>query len=287
MPPINNAHLTVSFQGGAARDHRIRLRQLGESLIGIERIISSGLFYIETGQFPRRGQRFPYTIQTSGPRRGSVELEILALLQENAVLMPLFQELYLNRAKDLIWNFVNGVMYWLGGRRTEGELFLQMFTEGTQALVEMRRMEHAEKMALINLAASARNVVSPVGRSCEKIVLTDGEGKASQIDSPMADVIRSTRDLEVSEMYQERIQVDGFTHHNRQLKVIHPREPHRFITAKVQDPEFTDSPNLYTEAAARKGFLKVTAKDSLRQDGRIHIMYIMDASPDNETTLLP
>ena len=78
-------------------------------------------------------------------------------------------------------------------------------------------------------------------------------------------------------MEKMRIKVDGFTHHNKQLKVVHPKEPGRFVTAYVQDPAFADAPNVYTEAATNESWLDVTAKPTIR-DGRIHALYIMDAT---------
>ncbi len=72
------------------------------------------------------------------------------------------------------------------------------------------------------------------------------------------------------------VRVDGFTHHNRQLKVVHPQEPHRFVTAVVRDPVFEVTPNLYTEAATERGLLEVRAKATMK-DGRIQKLYVMDA----------
>ena len=74
-----------------------------------------------------------------------------------------------------------------------------------------------------------------------------------------------------------RVTVDGFTHHNRQLKVIHPDEPNRFVTASVRDPAFDIAPNIYTEAATERRMLDVAAKVTLK-DGRIQRVYIMDAT---------
>ena len=74
-----------------------------------------------------------------------------------------------------------------------------------------------------------------------------------------------------------RIKIDGFTHHNKQLKIAHPSEPGRFITGHVRDPAFEAAPNIYTEAATKQGWLSVTAKPTL-QEGQIKALYIMDAT---------
>ena len=43
-------HAIVSFQGGLADHHQVDMRQLGESLIGIERIVTIGLFTLDVGE---------------------------------------------------------------------------------------------------------------------------------------------------------------------------------------------------------------------------------------------
>ena len=96
---------------------------------------------------------------------------------------------------------------------------------------------------------------------------------------PTADIIRSKGQLKVGEMETMRIIVDGFTHHNRQLKVIHPEAPGRFLTAYVRDPAFDESPNIYTEAATERRQLIVNAKAARRkEDDRLQSIYILDAT---------
>ena len=274
----NIARVTVSFHGGHAKEHLIRMRELGESLIGVERIVAAGLRVLETGRLPKPRERTPYVIETT-PRHGSIHIPVL--IQENAFLLPLLQDLYLTGITEAIWKWLNGVMYKLGGRKREGDEHFRAL----ERLLE-RSMEHShlEKMSLIRLNAAARQAVYPVGRSCEFLGVANGQsGEESIIDLPMAQAIRSADKLEVGNTYRVRIQVDGLMHHNRQLKVLHPREPGRFITARVQDPTFHQTPNVYTDAVATNGLLDVLAKDALRRDGKIHTMYILDAwrAPDD------
>jgi len=237
----------------------------------MERLITVGLFVIETGRFPRRNERLPFMVQASEPKRGSVE--VVTWLRENAVLLPLFHELYLTGAADLIWNWVSGAMLKLGGRPRDADRHFDKLLDVVNAMDERR---HLETMAWTKLANSTRQIVSPVGRSCESLILTNPEKEQTEIDTPMADAIRSSGKLEVSDMTTIRVTVDGFTHHNRQLKVVHPDEPTRFVTASVRDPAFDSAPNIYTEAATGRRMLEVSAKVTLK-DGRIQRMYIMDA----------
>lgn len=269
--------VTVSFHGGHAREYVIRMRELGESLIGIERIVAAGLQVFETGRLPKPRERTPYVIETT-PKQGSIHIPVL--IQENAFLLPLLQDLYLTGITDAIWRWLNGVMHRLGGRTREGDEHLRAL----ERLVG-KSMEHShlEKMELIGLSAAARQAVYPVGRSCEFLGVSNGQsGEKTIIDLPMAQAIRSSDKLKIGNMYRVRIRVDGLMHHNKQLKVVHPREPGRVITAKVQDPTFHQTPNVYTDAVATKAYLDVQAKDALRHDGKIRTMYILDAWPAHD-----
>ncbi len=96
-PVTNGPSLIVRFEGGSADEHYMRSRHLGESLIGFERLIATGLFAVEKGRLPRGRERLPFAVYTTAPQRGSVEIWLV----ENAILLQLFQELYLSGAKDM------------------------------------------------------------------------------------------------------------------------------------------------------------------------------------------
>ena len=49
--------LIVKYMGKDADDHKMDMRQLGESLIGIERLINTGLYTLEHGYRPGHGKR--------------------------------------------------------------------------------------------------------------------------------------------------------------------------------------------------------------------------------------
>lgn len=291
-PVENGPGLIVRFEGGHANEHYLRSRQLGESLIGFERLIAAGLFAVERGRLPRGRERMPFAVYATAPQRGSLEVWLL----ENAAFLQLFQELYLSGAKDIIWHWINGVMLRFGGRPRgaarhmdsfldlhkqyislqEQQMSLQEQNISLQKQVEANR--HDEIMAAIDtLANSTRQAVSPIGRSCHRMFFGNGEpGRATEVDAPMADAIRSRSKLKVVDMDTVLVRVDGLTHHNRQLKVAYPEEPNRFLTAVVRDPVFESTPNVYTDAATEQGLLEVRAKATMK-DGRIQKLYVMDA----------
>ncbi len=277
MENNHGLHLTIRYRGGDADRHHVQLRKLGESLIGLERLVSVGLYVVEVGKFPSSRQRLRYVVQATQPQAGSVEIG--ALMEQAYWMGPLFQELYMTGLSDIIWQWISGIMNTFGGRGQEGERRLIAFLE------RVNDTRHEEVMGIFDLlerilplAHAAKQSVSPVGRSCENMSISNGSGSNMEVDVPMADAIREKGKVEVSDMTEVRISVDGFTHHNRQLKVLCPDDPYRYITAEVRDPAFDQTPNIYTDAAANKGFLDVKAKITLK-DGRVVRLYVMDAKP--------
>ena len=74
------------------------------------------------------------------------------------------------------------------------------------------------------------------------------------------------------------VDVDGFIYSQRQLKVRHPDVPEKLVTALVHDPQFNSIPNVYTEAALRRGSLLITCKTTWK-DGKIYQLHVSDANP--------
>ena len=264
-------HLTIHFRGRDAENHRMRMRDLGHSLVGIERIITAGMFALENGTFPKSNEKLPFVVHTYSPRRGSIELATLLVSTE---LLPIFYQLYLSKAGDILWNWMSAVMLGLGGRRRDADRHLDKVFDLVRHVSDQR---HIEVMEFHKLAHASRNAVRPIGHSCDKMVLRgSGSDQRTEIDTPIADAIRSTLDYEVSDMERIRITVNGFTHHDRQLKIVDPDDPSRFIVAVVRDPAFDITPNIYTNAASYRSELDVSAKRMIR-GGRNHKLYIMDA----------
>ena len=63
----------VRYEGGDAEQHVLDMRQLGESLIGIERLINTGLYVLEHGKGPGHGRVLKSVVRVSTPQPGSLE----------------------------------------------------------------------------------------------------------------------------------------------------------------------------------------------------------------------
>ena len=270
-------HFIIRFEGAEAEYHALGLRKLGESLIGIERIITIGLFTIATGRPPKHGEHLPFVVQASEPRRGSFEIDVL--LSGWVALLPLFSDVFRTGASELVWRWVSSTMLKMGGRENDSEDHVKKLIELVNNLVDtvntVNTQRHIETLEWQKLVSPARQVVSPIGSSCDRIIFLTRD-EATEIDPSIAEVIRSRDRLKVGGTVELLVKVVGFTHYNRRLKVLLLKEPSRIITALVRDPAFDNVPNIYAKAATNQEWLTVTAKVRLK-DGRIKELYIMDA----------
>ncbi len=273
---MTSEHLIIRYVGADADNHNMNMYQLGQSLIGIDRLIKVGLFSLEKGRVPKGNEKLPFTIKVSEPKVGSYEFVVQ--LFPVIPFLPLIPDFYTTREGiELTWNWLSGVLYKLGGNEKESEKNLTNMRDIATEVIHRDQtiLNMTNNIETLNLTVAGNNAVKPLGTSCEKMVLSNN-GNDTEIDFPTAVAIRSKGKLKVGEMTNYKIQVDGFAHHSKQLKVFLPEEPGRYINGQVRDPEFDQVPNIYTEAAVNRGWLKVKAKPLLK-DGRIQTLHIMDA----------
>ena len=264
---MKNTKLIVRFDGGVAQEHKLDLRDLGQALTGLERVISIALYSLEKGKPPRPRQRFPFTIQAGQPRKSSYGLEALVVLEP--AILPIVNSIVSSGITNIIGRWIHAIILKLAGRDNQAE---RLFRE----VEEHRHLEMLGMQDLLSpLVRHAVDFTRPIYGSCQRIYLEDDKD-ALEIDRSMADAIRSWGQHEVTELNGVVIRVDGFTHHNRQLKIVFPNEPNRFVTARVLDPLFRAVPNLYTEAATNQNSLLVDAIANFK-NGRIVLLEILRA----------
>jgi hypothetical protein len=281
---VDSPIIRIRYDGGDADEHAIDMRLFGESLIGLDRIISDGIIAVVAERVPKRGERAPVILKTKEPRQGSVLLE--GYLQEAQGLLALGMPLLFNCGADLLWDWVKGVVYYWTGHRDLAEKCMEALVQTQQEHLAARdRSEeraHAERMAMLTvlretidrLGPASAQAVAPIGPSVRSIGITPADKPPVEIDEPTADLLREHGEVELGELQEMQLRTDGFTFHTRKLSVEHPDRP-GYLLADVQDPLFDEESNPYTLAAQRKALIRVKAKPGYRS-GRLEKLYIMD-----------
>lgn len=282
--------IVIKFDGGDALEHAVDMKLLGRSLIGFERIISDGIILISENRLPKKFERAPLRVLAREPKYGSQV--IWAFLHDSSGLLPLGWQLITVTNAKIIWEWVSFVLKYYGGRRSDAQIHLD-------AMIEMRKIDesgraaseerwHAQMgdwrdqmFALVEkLAVPSGNAVAPVGPSVRTVGFASERSDMTEVDVPMADAIRAKGTLEISDLQEITLRVDGYTHHNKALKVERPDNPGRYMSADIRDPLFETVPNPYTQAAEAQSAITVMAKIATREQHieRIYVMSFVSAS---------
>ena len=280
----DSACLTVRYEGIDADSNMINLGYFGKSLSGIDRIISLGLATIEQGEIPKARFKSPLIARASVPREGSFEIQIFL---EAIGLSPFFSQILGTVRPEFIRNWISGVILNAGGRRRESvehfiriaELKEQSDKRKDDMILQLAQNEHEAHMELLQRTINpAQDTLAPVDRSCDTMSVINGE-QTSEFDAATAFAVRSNKQLEVGPMETVLVKVDGLIRNNKQLKVFHPDEPNRIVTAYVRDPSFDIEPNVYLKAMLNREKITISCKVA-RKDGKIQRIYILDATAD-------
>lgn len=281
-----DAEILIKFIGGDAdRYHGVDMRLLGRSLAGFDRIISDGLILLSENRIPKHRERAPIIIVAKEPRIGTASFYGDSM--PTLAMLPFATQILQAGAGELVWHWTSFVLSYFGGRKTDAEKHLD-------AMVRMREIEAQERnlseqrwheqmagfrdqayQVVNKLVDASQQAVAPVGPSAANINFSVGPSPATDVDVPMADVIRSGGDSEVGDLQEMALKLDGFKFHNRKLEVLHPDGSGRFLAADVKDPIFDTEDNVYTRAASRKATIRVKAKPVFRT-GKLERIYIMD-----------
>ena len=243
--------------------------------------MSVGLYAIETGKFPKNSERLPFATHMTAARGGSIEFEIGAATIYGAAVL-----LYSVNQADVsgfLLDWIMGIVNKTAGRNDEAmELVVKMADRllGSHEEVLRNQSRMIDRLCSIienrKMGRAALDFVKTTENRPDQIIAFEDEQIYNEIDEDLAKALRNGGQQYTTEVENLVLIVDGFSHHNRRLKIVHPEDTTRYTTARIIDPEFRFVPNVYLEAAAERGQLEVTAK-VVRYQGQIRSIYVMAA----------
>lgn len=269
--------IEIRYDGIDATDHVIDMRLFGESLIGLERALSTGLNSLAHGQIVNSRSRPSLEIKATPPRPGSVEFDAVVEMAKGA--LPILGPLLVKEGAAIARLLIAAILKKNAGQKKQSEADVDRIVEIAKINAADRANERQFVQDLVDrLAPSAKSIVSPVGRSCEAISVSDG-AETTEVDAPMAEAIRSKMPLEVSDMETVTIRFDELDRGKRKARVEIVSEPGRFVGAEIRDPSYDDFPNAYSSAFNEGRAIQVSAKLSRRrEDGELVKLHIMDTA---------
>ena len=276
--------IQIVYDGGDATGHAIELRLLGQSLQGIDRIISDGLIIASTGRMPKKGERAVVITKIQEPAIGSYTIS--GFWQEISTSLALGVPIITNIGTDIISHYVKSVLLLFSGRKLESDKALETVEKIMLAQIaanenmdarrheEIMRMQSILAMSIERLGPAAAQCVAPIGRSVETASFAAGSHEPARIGVNEADAIRASNEIEWGPIGEIELRTDGFKFHTSGLSVEHP-DREGYLMAKVSDPAFSQEENAYTEAAQRRSRIVVLARRGYRS-GQLQQLDIVD-----------
>ncbi|EIV9530140.1 hypothetical protein [Klebsiella aerogenes] len=280
---IQDVNFTLRYDGLDAEKHEIELSSLGESLKGFSKILATAGTFALTQKYSRNTSSQEVKIYATEARANCFSL-------------------------DTVMNFISQSQLFSGSAGAIlGALIPYIFAKNAQKKEEMKYLKDALEKAIealgnkdkdtieglisvINkmageLRPSVRQAVSPIGNTCKKISVSQGNGfKPAVIDEDDKAIIDKLDDDEVLGLREYRIFFTEFDAHRMTAKVIiDGDDSDKRIPAQISDPSASKSDNPYLLSLSRflsngispESAVKVTAKASVRK-GAICKLFIVD-----------
>ncbi|MET4663476.1 hypothetical protein [Sphingomonas sp. PvP056] len=279
--------ILISYDGGDAVRNSIDAKLYGQSLQGIDRLVSDCLIIFSEERLPKRGERAPVILKVKEPERGSYNSP--AFYQEISDTLALGIPLISSIGPDIVSHYVSVVLDKFRGKDSAVEVAIQkmaqMHQQTVQGLTDMHResiaaldrkdvRQHEERMdihdehmgiqdllrrAIGGSGSAAVDYVAPVGRSVDTASFISGSLPPVVVNKTDAEAIRDSQKLDWLPPANLALRTDGFKFHSNGLSVENP-EHDGFMMAEVADPEFDNEDNDYTKAAGKRATIEVLGR---------------------------
>jgi hypothetical protein len=287
--------LLIEYDGGDASKNTIDARLYGQSLQGLDKMVSDCIIVFTAQRLPKRHERAPLILKVKESEAGSHGTP--ALIQELSTALGFGVPFMATIGPEIISYYVSAVLDMFKGKGDAVELAISkmaemhavalvaMSNDHKEALENMRQIEdhrHAEIMDMQNLLRTiisssgnaAVDYVAPIGRSVDTATFLVGNSSPVKINKDDADLIRDSQKLDWQTPRNEVLRTDGFKFHTSGLSIENP-EREGFLMADVVDPVFEEESNNYTVAAQRRAQIEVLARRGYK-NGKLAKIQILD-----------
>lgn len=292
---MSDEAISVTYDGGDANRHTIDAKLFGQSLQGLDRMVSDCLIIFSQERLPKRSERAPLLLKARELEAGSVTVP--QLLQEASTLLGFGIPILSAIGPEIVGHYVSAVLDYFKGKDSAVELAIGKMAEmhrvalsamavtqrdAIQTINQMDQRRHEEAMGLQGIlrasiassGAAAVDYVAPVGRSVDNVTFLSGSARPVFADKDDADAIRDSQKLDWSTPANEIVATDGFRFHTNGLSIENP-DRDGFMMAEVQDPVFEQEANPYTVAAQNRAKIEVLARRGYK-NGSLARLLILD-----------
>lgn len=270
--------IRIRYDGLDADRHQIELTCLGESLIGASKLLGVAGHFAITGKYVKKAPALSVRVMAQPPKAECYE--IIGLLVSLNGALPFSPE----ATTKLVQQIVTYILAKFGGRRDIAERAMDLAETAIQEMGATSRAHAEVTKAAIDLLAegqrhAARQLVAPVGVTCQTLQLGAPDRGAIEVDKPMRDAICAQEPVETMDelTYQVFISELDMQTHSCKVSLLQDNDPSVRYSGEITDPVVTAANNPYSLAMAKKQWISVRGKAQLK-NGVFDKLYISNTA---------
>jgi hypothetical protein len=262
--------IVLRYEGLQAADHLIDLAQLGHSLQGAAQLLGTAASIVETGEYAKRPSAMSVRVLAGTPRGGSWEIPAIIM----SVLPPpdqhaIFAEYAKKLATAATTKIVNfALSRFKSDKPSDTTAALQTVEK---AMAEVGQTSRHAIDAVLRMAEQQRTpirqLVYPVGVSCETLMIGSAVNGAIPIDSTLRAAIDAPEELDVQPSARHEILISEMDRLNQSCKFAFRGDENaeRRISGEITDPIIQTPSDPYSAAFSEQKWITVVAKLQLKK----------------------
>jgi hypothetical protein len=271
--------IPIIYNGRDADHHELELRALGQSALGISRVLETTGQFLLKEQYVKNRSALEIRVLVAPPIQGS--WGFIARLKEISQ-----TELFKGFGKILV-NMLNAVLAKQAGRKDADDRVMeavkmvleqrdQQSEKSHSALLESLRMSLDTIERIVrDLRPAAKQIVAPIGTTCSKLTIGRLDHNPLQLDAVDKEVIQQGPDITVTETEVHKLSISELDIVTGGCKVTIPGSAKARYPGSITDPVVYLPDNPYSNAMNSQRMIRVKAKLTLKE-GEIHKIFISD-----------
>lgn len=276
--------VVLRYAGLDTESQVIDLGQLAQSLAGASKLLATAGHIVVAGQFVKKTPALSVRVLAGTPGPGSYEVPatLMTVGPVVAPFLPIIKEAAKHAATKAVTAIVNYVVAHYAAKPEEKATAYGVAQAAIQEMGQTSRaaMDAVERMAMAS-ALPVRNLVSPVGASCETIQLGAAESAAFLVDRAARAAIEAPEPVVIgAEMYYEiRLSELDLKTRSCKFSLRDEEDPDKRYAGEIVDPILQVAGNPYSAALDKQAWLVVNGKPSLKE-GDLDRLYILGIPPE-------
>ena len=271
--------IVIRYDGMDATHHQMELLHLGQSFQGAARILGVTGNFVFTGKYIRRQPALAVRVLALPPEESSYAIQaIIASIHAALPLSP--QEL-----TKIAENIIKYMLAKLSPKPSGPSEAAMALDVAKTALIEMghttRTQAEVTARAIEALAEAQRPnirlLVSPIGETCDTVMIGDPSRGAITLDREDKDAIEAAPAPELlnEKSYNVTITEIDIKRHTCKLSLQDDDEPGQRYDGEILDPIIDQPDDPYSMSVTKKTPVRVRAKVEIK-DGDFHKFFISD-----------